>query len=77
MPAIDVFDESKSTYDEFLEMQNSKSQKSKSLERDGAKLEEKQKIRKFSLFSKSSNEESLTSSKLQDRPGFNKIIIFL
>ncbi len=73
IPTSDVFDESKSTYEEFLEMQKTKSQKSKSLERDGATLQtqEKPKTRKFSFFSKSNNEEPSAASNFQDRPGFD------
>jgi hypothetical protein len=54
-------------------MQKTKSQKSKSLERDGATLQtqEKTKTRKFSLFSKSNNEEPSLTSNFQDRPGVN------
>jgi hypothetical protein len=54
-------------------MQKIKNKKSKSLERDGATLQtqEKAKTRKFSLFSKSNNEESSAASNSQDRPGFN------
>ncbi len=54
-------------------MQKTKSQKSKSLERGDATLQtqEKSKTRKFSLFSKSNNEESSAASNFQDRPGFD------
>ena len=54
-------------------MQKIKNKKSKSLERDGAALQtqEKTKTRKFSLFSKSNNEESSAASNFQDRPGFD------